>query len=911
MRLADGLIERFDDPNPYYALSALWYLVDNGHLVEERRSDASATDVDRPADASVVVWVPAAADGEITVPARDQLLDHKIDEFIPIRFRDLISVGALIGRRFPFSAAYAAACPPESVDGEPPTAAAIERWRDATTVAWDELRTVDPDGSVIACNTSIDGERMIEVAQVDLVAHLVRRLGSSTRHLHARLAHYFTEPIGRDVGSSLDDRYTRAEAAATHWASANQPRHAADAERFAAGLAEQALAYGEARDHYRRAIRLFTQLLARNSRNETVHVEDHQDLLILASCLYRLGQMTRLASERESISGNGADPTKYFHQALKRLEELSVNLHDKRQTAPEPAIAAPLPQRDLPQPNIIRHHIRLCAALSGWIDLELAEWHELCGDSQRSRELLFDALHHAESARGEADSRWLLVAASVRLAQQLVDDAIEIRFEHPVRAHNLAIEALYQIERVINLEAVSPDEDRNLEDPRSRAWMVLGRIFQSLVVDPQLAEWAFRRMNEHSRDVSDLVDMMTDRQLGLFLLSRSRCDADTGATVRVEVRLLLERHARWAIESGLDRERAAAALSLAVLTLVEGAAIAQPDLAAAHAFVEETIQHSPDRLLTENARLLRGVLIALDHGQPGRVSMEHEAVVEAFRAALGMTAASDDEVLVQGWTTALVRLARVCPDLPRSLGVADLLGAPDRSRVLHGIASDPRFQFAISEADRYMAALADGASPVPSNDDAIWTLLRHRVADECYVHAERSRNVALELVRIHFGDLETDIPRPLLERDVAYAIAVHEWYRSTDPSRLLTLARESNVSIDGAEWASPKLLSGRLALQVLDNQYEASRELGRMRFHRIGSMVTNWALAADDAAPLEQLVFVALQIVGALQRLGRLAPARAPARPARSGVQWGARGARRPGPPSRPADRPGSPPARR
>jgi tetratricopeptide (TPR) repeat protein len=863
VRLADGLLERFDDPNPYYALSALWYLVDNGHLVEAPRPRARPTDLDeRPSDTDVVVWVPAAADGQITVPTRNQLLDHKVDEFIPIRFRTLISVGAMIGRRFAFSAAYAAACPPKSVDGEPPTAAAIERWRHDASVAWNELRAIDPDGSVISCHTSVDGERIVEIAQVDLVAHLVRRLGPSTRHLHAALAQYFTEPIGRDIGSSLDDRYTRAEAAAMHWAAANQPRHAADAEQFAAGLAEQALAYGEARDHYRRAIRLFTQLLARSSRNETVHIEDHQDLLILATCLYRLGQMTRLASERESTNGDRPDPTKYFLQALKRLEELSANLHDKRQSAPEPAVVTPLPQRDLPRPNVIRHHIRLCASLSGWTDLDLAEWHELCGDRQRSRELLFDALRHAESARGEADSRWLLVAASVRLAHQLVDDAVEIRFEDQVRAHNLAIEALYQIERVINLEAVSPDEDHNLDDPRARAWMVLGRIFQSLFGDPQLAEWAFRRMNEHRRDVSDLVDMMTDRQLGLFLLSRSRCGPGADTTVLAEARLLLDRHAKWATESGIDRERAAAELSCAVLALVEQTAADQPNLERAHEHVAETIRHSPDRLLTENAQLLRGVLFALDHGRPGSAAMEHPSVVEAFRAVPDMAegAVADDDVLVRGWTTALVRLARVCPDLTRALGILEQLAAPDRSPIQAAIADDPRLQFEIDEADRYLAALDDRGTPAPSNDDAIWTLLRHRVARECYVHAERSRNVALQLVRIHIDDLESDVPRQLLERDVAYAIAVHEWYRSTDPSRLLTLAREANVPIDGAEWASPKLLSGRLALHVLDSQYEASQELGRMRFERIGAMVRNWALAADDAAPLEQLLFVAIQM---------------------------------------------------
>ena len=64
------------------------------------------------------------------------------------------------------------------------------------------------------------------------------------------------------------------------------------------------------------------------------------------------------------------------------------------------------------------------------------------------------------------------------------------------------------------------------DESRSRAWMVLGQILQTMEVEPRLAEWALRRMNEHRRDVSDLVDMMTDRQLGLFLLSRAHRDRD-------------------------------------------------------------------------------------------------------------------------------------------------------------------------------------------------------------------------------------------------------------------------------------------------------------------------------------------------------------------------------------------------
>jgi len=109
------------------------------------------------------------------------------------------------------------------------------------------------------------------------------------------------------------------------------------------------------------------------------------------------------------------------------------------------------------------------------------------------------------------------------------------------------------------------------------------------------------------------------------------------------------------------------------------------------------------------------------------------------------------------------------------------------------------------------------------------------------------------------------IRRTLIGRDIAYAVAVHEWYRSTDPSRLLTLAREANLSIDGAEWASPTLLSGRLAIKVLDHQYNAGSEIGDKRLKLIESMIINWVKGSGEADPLEQIFYVAIQ----LQESGR------------------------------------------
>jgi hypothetical protein len=97
-------------------------------------------------------------------------------------------------------------------------------------------------------------------------------------------------------------------------------------------------------------------------------------------------------------------------------------------------------------------------------------------------------------------------------------------------------------------------------------------------------------------------------------------------------------------------------------------------------------------------------------------------------------------------------------------------------------------------------------------------------------------------------------------RDVDYAVAVHDWYRSTDPARLLTLARESNALISGSEWASPNLLRGRLAIQLVNHQYQAESEIGRQRFARVESMVNNRTIGSAEAGPLEQVFFLASQM---------------------------------------------------
>ncbi|MFK7891635.1 MAG: TIR domain-containing protein, partial [Granulosicoccus sp.] len=740
VRLASDVSDVITETNPYYALSSLWYLVDNGYLVEPKPKVESKLAEGTQYQANVasddfVQWGPSNPDEPLIVPPRNKLLDHMIEEFVPVQFRSIIEAGALLGRRFLFSAAYAAAEPLESVDNQQSGSGALERWRDAADKCWGELERIDPDGSVIVCHYSADGERMISLAQEDLVAHLENQQKESTRlERHRLLAEYFRNPIGRDYSDRLDDLYRDASVAAAHFALAQQPREAADAERVAAESAEKALAYPEARRHYRRAIRLLTQLLAQKQYNATFELVDHEDLLVLANCLYRLGQMTRLANERSANKANQDDPEKYFKLSLKRLEELSQILQDKSLVARSPAKALKKSSRNLPEPNSIRHHIRLCESLSGWVNLDLAELYRHTNRDD-SRRLLFDALRNAESARGEADSRWLLAATSARLAEKLVDDALQAKADNkPVRGHNLIIEAQFHIERVIGLAAVSPEEDSNLEESRSLAWTVLGNLFQFVEWQPHLADWAFRQMNRHRYAVSDLVDNITDRRLGVFLLSTHRGITDDRAC---RARDLLHRYQRWAVESGLSHEHAGAYINLALLELVELSPKGDLDLNVARGYVQKAIDCATDEVqasLLQNAHLLDALLIAIEKRDSSSIAYDHPATVDAFRKANLFDAcdtATASGLLTTGWRILLLKLLRWCPVIEyKWIELERCLREPllnddsgwDRHRFFKSLVNDDEVNSAVKQAREYLR-LAWQPNPEPASDQMIWSLL--------------------------------------------------------------------------------------------------------------------------------------------------------------------------------------------
>ena len=591
------------EDTPYHALAKLWYLVDNGFVGESAgkyrniagkktttskssKKTTGSKKLNQPATNTgtaneKIVWDAVGEGKAIVSSGRDgvsaeDILDHMIEEHIPVGFRRLIEAGALLGRVFSFHAAYAVAHP-GAEDEEPLNKREVAKWLEEAGEQWEKLKRVDPDKSVINCTESDNGECLVSLAQAELIGHLQRKINPGTANVyHARLARYLVDPIKKLANEDYGREYHRADLAAKHWAMSGELRHAADAHRQAAQLAEVSLAFGESQEHYREAIRLYTQLIADHGEPE----REHENLLILANCFYRVGQSTRLAGH-PGAECHGA--IHYLNFALHRLAELKmILLKDEPNRWPDGPGGAH--SRGIPGPNLVRHYLRVYNALCGHVHLELAQCHEavvqkcrsnasgelhdckICRDSNGAiRARLFDALRHAEAGQGEAGSRWLLAAASARLASLLANEALRWETKKPELASELAIEAFFHIERIIGLEPYSEKESNELEDPVSVAWRTAGRLFRHRAQEPRIAEWCYRKMNDHADNVSTTVDMITDRWLGGFLLSI--CNSNESAELD-EARGLLKRHLTWVIECGLTEQQASSHLRLYLLELV-------------------------------------------------------------------------------------------------------------------------------------------------------------------------------------------------------------------------------------------------------------------------------------------------------------------------------------------------------
>ncbi len=855
------------DYNPYWALSKLWYLVDHGYVKEAPKENDNHHD-----DHDVVIWKFADWEATIQEPTVEQLRTHMIEEHIPLYYRPIIQAGALIGRSFSFFAAYAAVYPPEASDKDSgPSARAIERWNRAAEEKWEVLRTIDPDKMVLRCSVSQTGEKLVFFAQADLVGHIRTSIPQSkARMYHERLARYLVKPYEASVSDEFDEQFRRVDQAAQHWAEAGHRRDAADAHHRAADIAERGLAYQDAQSHYTRAIRFYTQLLADGDDRS----QDHEDLLILAHCLYRVGQIIRLNSERFQTPGYDGDdqairkqqvsredttddPKKHLEHALGYLGDLRTILlnNDDNQRWPQGILG--FIARDIPAPDVVRHHLRLYEALSGYVNLELAACHEDDGDEHATRDRLFEALRNAEAARGEAGSRWLLASASAKLATQLVGEAIKLQTCQPDRSHHLAVEAFFHIERVLGLKPLTSEEERDFADPRSEAWRLIGLLFWLLNPEPRIAEWTFRKMNDHGRNVTAKVDKVTDRWLGFFLLSL--CEPGKVSETSKDVRQLLQGYRDWAIESGLAQTLTPVYLRLFLLELVEyeGCVTEQTNV------YERTAEYL--RLAKKHAKTSRDQdacngFQALYHHLPGAPNPDMESNHRATQwFKLRLDQLTDAQLRMEsvktGWLNLTIRVLRYCPrliDFMQKKTASVLKEEWDRS--------DSELGKWVKRARYYHEKVEESPQAItPCLDRSIERLARRRLPKKTFKHSKSTRDIALELLKTHQDECtkEEKVEIYVLEQDVAYAAWIHDWYEHIDPARLLTLADEWNLSVTGIEWVRPALLHGKLAASVLKDIYMAEHELGAERYRRIERMVANHILGSGKATALEKIFLLA------------------------------------------------------
>jgi HD superfamily phosphohydrolase YqeK len=150
--------------------------------------------------------------------------------------------------------------------------------------------------------------------------------------------------------------------------------------------------------------------------------------------------------------------------------------------------------------------------------------------------------------------------------------------------------------------------------------------------------------------------------------------------------------------------------------------------------------------------------------------------------------------------------------------------------------NDFRKRLAASQID-YLASDLDA-------DQLVRRLASAFLDDRGLEHAQRVEALATELVDCHARPDEAI----QLRRDVSIAAYLHDWFRTLPIARVLSLARDWHLPVNGVEWANPQLLHGPLAAEMLGRQLEGRELLGDVHFKRVRSMVENHTVGFSDPA---------------------------------------------------------------
>jgi HD superfamily phosphohydrolase YqeK len=752
----------------------------------------------------------------------------------------VLKVGALIGAPFSFDVALAVAA-----ESDPALGAAETCW----TQLVDRAR-----GSILRTQETADRERWVSMHR-DLASHLGRQISPFERRaLHAKIAHHAEQAAACVPQERRDRKYGFVALAAEQWTAARDLKPAAETHRAAAELAEELLAFDLAASHYQRAMNAFEQ----RANEDGMCIGER---LGLAHCTYRLGRLHLLA---------GFTDDKLFQQALTVLEDTQARLRTRLYESDHSETSIPAP--DVGE---MSRELRRCSGLAAYVEFYMAEQARLNDSPQdtTAANLYCEALQHAEAAQGEGDSRWVLAAASARLADQLLEKAADLIVNPssdrplPGELEQVTRDVIFHAERALGLRGLNAVDERRLAEPRAWAYEVLGRVHQWLAGLPQVAQSYFTRMDATSLLVDDATDLTTDLGYALFSLSlieeeelgslsaclqrereRDAAIVDSQSSPSTEATHAggrgasaagrLYRCLRWAEATRTPEHRAAAhaCVALAWFAAARGDPTNANEWGPAHYHASKAADLANEHSMARQRILLLAGFVT-------DLSDEPEAAIGHYSKALPKIAAVTADV---GRRAAVGRLLLELPAI--GLIMAERLFGHDEVR-------DDGVREGVKRARRFCQRVT-APSPDTSLDTQVWELAQARLPAHLLRHSEAVRSTCEEIA----GHCLADAPEParaVAIRDLTLAAGIHDWLSDVDPARLLVLTREWDLPMSGVEWANPILLHGRLAVEVVRTLYDGEARLGRERFDRIERMVLNHTVGSRDASLLEKIFVIA------------------------------------------------------
>ncbi len=718
------------------------------------------------------------------------LLTYLLETEVSDQLLPILEVGALLGLTFSFDLAVdvlgqlrSGSCPDSD-----------ELWR--------ELRSNDLDCMVYRCFA--DPARAISFAHGSFPDNLVTGMRQERLEvLRDAIATVLRRRLDSGDQSDLVEQLADWASLAAHLTNAGRKPEAAVAHMRAAELAARALADRQAISHYEVAHNLLDELVASPKAGPAAP----EQLLHMANCDLQKAQLLRIG---------GGDGALNLDQAEHHLDQTEDHLRDtETELEDEPEAVAEI--RDLltgAKAPIDRSETyrRLVHARRGEVALERGRRHQYNGNLEQAEMELLSALRHAEDSPPISARRRLIDCASAELAVTLALKAREQRpFWHEATIHDVARDALFHVARVVALSGTAASHHR---DAVVTALTAQGRLHHTVHCDAMLAARCYRQAMALVSSASDALDQGT--LLGRAMLELALADSTRDVDTLDQARKSIGDYHQAATEVGSERHLLLARLGLAMAECV-GDATTSSGLP----LVRDQVDAMVALTAAERRRvcLFAGLVSQLSgsgaagESDPGHWFDGYPTVGDGLRASLWEFA---DELpqCVATWAT-------------RLFGTDDL-----------GVGA-----WASGFGKRLAASEVDYLNPDLDADQLVQRLGCGFLDDRGLEHAHRVEVLANQLVDCHARPDEAI----QLRRDVSIAAYIHDWFRTLPMARVLSLARDWHLPVNGVEWANPQLLHGPLAAELLGRVLRGRELLGEAHFNRVRSMVKNHTLGCSDA----------------------------------------------------------------